>query len=67
MCVHYTNLNKHCPKDPFSLPWIDKVVDTTTDCELISFLNCYFGSHQISLKEDDQIKTSERYLCGFGN
>ena len=20
MCVDYTNLNKHCPKDPFGLP-----------------------------------------------
>jgi hypothetical protein len=23
ICVDYTNLNKHCPKDPFSLPHID--------------------------------------------
>ena len=23
MCVDYTNLNKHCPKDPFALPCID--------------------------------------------
>jgi hypothetical protein len=23
MCVDYTNLNKSCPKDPFSLPCID--------------------------------------------
>ena len=27
MCVDYTNLNKHCPKDPFPLPRIDQVVD----------------------------------------
>jgi hypothetical protein len=24
MCVDYTDLNKHCPKDPFGLPRIDK-------------------------------------------
>ena len=29
MCVDYTNLNKHCPKDPFGLPRIDQVVDST--------------------------------------
>ena len=58
MCVDYTDLNKHCPKDPFGLPWIDEVVDSTADCELLSFLDCYSGYHQISLKEDDQIKTS---------
>jgi hypothetical protein len=23
MCVEYTDLNKHCPKDPFGLPQID--------------------------------------------
>ena len=57
MCVDYTNLNKHCPKDPFGLPRIDEVVDSTTGCELLSFLDCYSGYHQISLKEEDQIKT----------
>jgi hypothetical protein len=25
MCVDYTDLNKHCPKDPFGLPRIDQV------------------------------------------
>ena len=29
MCVDYTNLNKHCPKDPFRLPRIDQVIDST--------------------------------------
>jgi hypothetical protein len=45
MCVDYTDLNKHYPKDPFSLPHIDKVVDFTTGCELLSFLDCYSGYH----------------------
>ena len=58
MCVDYTNLNKHYPKDPFGLPRIHKVVDSIAGCELLSFLDYYFGYHQISLKEDDRIKTS---------
>ena len=58
MCVDYTDLNKHCLKDPFGLPRIDEVVDSTAGCELLSFLDCYSGYHQISLKEDDEIKTS---------
>ena len=45
MCVDYTDLNKHCPKDPFGLPWIDEVVDSTAGCELLSFLDCYSGYH----------------------
>jgi hypothetical protein len=58
MCVDYTDINKHCPKDPFSLPHIDEVVDSTAGCELLSFLDCYSSYHQIALNKDDQIKTS---------
>jgi hypothetical protein len=29
MCVDYTDLNKHCPNDPFGLPRIDQVIDST--------------------------------------
>ena len=45
MCVDYTDLNKHCPKDPFGLPRIDEVVDSTAGYELLSFLDCYSGYH----------------------
>nr|ABA98419.2 retrotransposon protein, putative, Ty3-gypsy subclass [Oryza sativa Japonica Group] len=58
MCVDYTDLNKSCPKDPFGLPRIDQVVDSTASCELLSFLDCYSGYHQIRLKESDCLKTS---------
>jgi len=64
MCVDYTDLNKHYPTDPFGLPRIDVVVDSTVGCELLSFLDSYSGYHQISLKEDDQIKTS--FITPFG-
>jgi hypothetical protein len=62
--VDYTDLNKHCPKDPFGLPRIDKVIDSTASCELLSFLGCYSSYHQISLREEDQIKTS--FITPFG-
>jgi hypothetical protein len=58
ICVDHTDLNKHCPKDPFGLPRIDEVVDSTAGCELLSFLDCYSGYQQIALNKDDQIKTS---------
>jgi hypothetical protein len=54
MCVDYTNLNKQCPKDPFGLPWIDKVIHSTAGCDLLCFLNCYSGYHQIAIKEEDE-------------
>jgi hypothetical protein len=57
MCIDYTDLNKHYPKDHFGLPRIDQVVDSTAGCVLLCFLDCYSGYHQITLKEEDQIKT----------
>lgn len=33
MCIDYTGLNKACPKDPFALPRIDQVIDSTAGCE----------------------------------
>jgi hypothetical protein len=64
MCVDYTDLNKHCPKDHFRLPRIDQVVDSTVGCVLICFLDYYSGYHQIALKEEDQIKTA--FITPFG-
>jgi hypothetical protein len=55
--VDYTNLNKHCPKDPFALPRVDQVIDSMAVYTLLSFLDYYSGYHQIALKEEDQIKT----------
>jgi hypothetical protein len=58
MCIDYNDLNKHCPKDPFGLPWIDQVIDSTACCDLLCFLDCYSGYHQIAIKEEDQEKTA---------
>jgi hypothetical protein len=58
MCVDCTDLNKHCPKDPFGLLWIDQVIDSTAGCDLLCFLDCYSGYHQITIKEEDQDKTT---------
>jgi hypothetical protein len=49
MCVDYTDLNKHYPKDHFGLPRIDQVVYSTAGCVLLCFLDCYSGYHQIAL------------------
>jgi hypothetical protein len=56
MCVDYTDLNKHCPKDLFGLPRIDQVVDSTARCSILFFLDCYSGYHQISLAKEDEEK-----------
>jgi hypothetical protein len=64
MCVDYTDLDKHCPKDPFGLPRIDQVIDSTAGCDLLCFLDCYSGYHQIAIKEEDQEKAV--FITPFG-
>jgi hypothetical protein len=64
MCVDYTDLNKHCPKDPFGLPRRDQVVDSTAGCSVLSFLDFYSGYHQISLAKEDEEKTA--FITPFG-
>jgi hypothetical protein len=64
MCVDYTSLNKACLKDPFPLSRIDQVVDSTSGCETLYFLNAYSGYHQIAMKESDQLVTS--FITPFG-
>jgi hypothetical protein len=32
MCIDYIDLNNHGPKDPFGLPRIDQVVNSTAGC-----------------------------------
>jgi hypothetical protein len=58
MCFDYTSHNKACPKDPFPLPLIDRVVDSTAGCETLCFLDAYSGYHQIAMCIADQLATS---------
>lgn len=58
LCVDFTDLNKACPKDPFPLPRIDQLVDSTAGCELLSFLDAFSGYHQIKMSREDEEKTA---------
>jgi hypothetical protein len=64
MSIYYTNLNKTYPKDEYLLPRICQIVDSTSSCELLSFLNAYSGYHQISLANDDEEKIV--FITPFG-
>ena len=37
MCIDVTGLNKAFPKDPFALPRIDQVIDSTVGSEMLCF------------------------------
>jgi hypothetical protein len=58
MCIDYTSLNKACPKDLYPLPRIDQIVDSTSGCDLLSFLDAYSGFHQIQMAREDREHTA---------
>src|SRR4051794_9016920 len=58
MCIDFTDLNKHCPKDHFPLPRLDQIVDSTTGWACLTFLDAYSGYNQIRLKVEDQELTA---------
>ena len=64
MCIDFTDLNKCCPKDPYPLPRIDKLVHITAGCEVMSLLDCFSGYHQIWLNPDVEDKMSFITLGG---
>lgn len=65
VCVDFTDLNKACPKDPFPMPRIDRLVDATVGHPRMSFLDAFQGYHQISLATEDQEKTA--FVTPIGN
>jgi hypothetical protein len=58
MCIDFTDLNKACPKDPFPLPCIDQIMDSTTGCDLLCFLDAFSGYQQIKMAAEDEEKTT---------
>ena len=64
LCIDFTHLNKAFPKDPFLLPRIDQIVDSTSGYDLLSFLDAYSRYHQIFMSKEDEEKTSFITPCG---
>ena len=46
------------------MPRIDQIVDFTSGCDALSFLDAYSGYHQIMMKESDQLTTS--FITPYG-
>ena len=63
--MDFTDLNKACPKDPFLMPQIDRLVDSTVGHPRISFLDAFQGYHQIPLAANDQEKMA--FVAPVGN
>ncbi|KAJ7969036.1 Transposon Ty3-I Gag-Pol polyprotein [Quillaja saponaria] len=57
MYVDFTNLSKASPKNSYPLPRINRLVDSATGNELLSFMDAYSDYNQILMKEENQEKT----------
>ena len=56
VCVDYTDLNEACSKDNFPLQRIDQIVDAAAGHGIMSFLDAFFGYHQIPMHPPDAEK-----------
>ena len=58
MCVDFIALNKVCSKDSFSLSTVDRLINTSVDHKILSFINAFSGYNQISMDPANQEKTT---------
>jgi hypothetical protein len=58
MCVDFTDLNKACPKDPYPLPNIDRLIDGASGYKMLSFMDAYSGYNQIKMNPTDAPHTA---------
>jgi len=56
MCVDNTDLNKHFPKDSYSLPDIDKLVGGSSGYRYLSLMDAYLGYNQVPFYLDEYEK-----------
>lgn len=55
MKVKFTNLNKACVKDSFSLPHIDLIVESIVGHRMLSFMDAYLEYNQIWINLDEKM------------
>ena len=58
VCVDYTDINEACPKDNFTLSWIDQIFDESARHGMLSFLDAFLRYHQIPMHPPDTEKTT---------
>lgn len=57
ICMDFIDLDKACPKDPYSLPHIERLIDGASAFRLLNFMNAYLGYNQIRMNILDVPKT----------
>ena len=63
--MDYRDLNKACPKDDFSLPVMEIMIDNTSSYEMFSFMDGFSGYNQIKMDPEDEKHTAFRTPMGI--
>jgi hypothetical protein len=58
ICINFKKLNVATKKDPYSLPFIDEVLNIVLGYMAFFFKDEYSGYHQISIALKDKYKTT---------
>jgi len=58
VCIDFHDLNTVYPKDEFSLPFTDIMIENTCGFERMSFMDDFSGYNQIKMYSDDKRHTS---------
>jgi hypothetical protein len=64
MCIDFRKVNKVTKKDHYPLPFIDQMLERLSKKTHFSFLDGYSGFSQITVKKQDQKKTT--FTCPYG-
>ena len=66
VCVDFRILNAATPKDMYVMPVVDKLVDSTANNELLSFMDGFSRYNQILIVVDDIFKTAFKCPSSLG-
>lgn len=58
ICVDFRSLNAVTIKDPFPIPFTDSILEEVAGHEIYSFMDGFSGYNQISIAEEDKLKTT---------
>lgn len=56
VCIDFRDLNTTTPKDEYSMPMAEMLVDSAAGYEYLSMLDGYFGYNQIFIAKEDVLK-----------
>lgn len=66
VCIDFRDLNVATPKDEYSMPVAEMLVDSATGFEYLSLLDAYSGYNQIFIADEDVSKTAFRCPGALG-